>query len=84
VIWPFVIAGLEPFIEVEPLLIALSWVVRINSLKSFGRWSRKTHQLVADRAMAAEDALLHAQLLHLLQDCGSRADISPNHDRVRL
>jgi hypothetical protein len=55
-----VISGFVARNEILPQRIDAIGIVRVNGLESFGRWASQFDKFIADCAMAAEDALLHA------------------------
>src|SRR5581483_83612 len=54
--------------KLQPLRVTSARIKGINRLKAFGGRPRQLDEFVTDRAMAAENPLLHSQFLHLLQD----------------
>src|SRR6202158_3625945 len=75
-------AGLVARIESLPSRVDAVRIVRKNCLEALGGGARKLDKFIADGAMAAEDAVLHAEFLHLLQDHGGRSDVRPQQDRI--
>ena len=75
-------AGFEALIEVEPLWIVARGVVGEDSLETLGGMACLGQQRRPQRAIGAEDALLHAQGAHLLENCRRLRFVGPQHDGV--
>ena len=69
-------------VEIEPTRIVARGVVRENGLESLRGRTGLGHQFRPQRAVRAEDALLHAQVAHLLQDVRRLGLVRPQHDPV--
>src|SRR5579872_1239836 len=68
--------------EVLPKRIQSVGIVRINRFITFSGWTGKLDEFVAYGAMAAENALLHTEFLHLLKDRRGGADVRPQDDGI--
>ena len=69
-------------VEFQPRGVGACRIVRKHRFEAFGGGPRELDEFIADGAMAAEYALLHAEFLHLLQDHGGGADVGPQHDGI--
>ena len=75
-------ASVKAAIEIEPARIVARGIVGEDSLEAFGRGPCLSQHLRPQCAIGAEDALLHSESTHLLEDLRGGNFVAPDDDGI--